>query len=268
MQKKSNIIVRAHAVSDVGQRKKNEDAYLIDEKTGLFLVADGMGGHKTGEVASWFVSSNLNKIIKMIKSAAFDETFDAFSNVMNWDSEDNLLRYAVLSMNCRIFEKNEGMGTTLVSLFIRDSRAFVTHVGDSRAYRISRGSITRLTADHSWVEERVREGKMTADEASLDRRRNIITRSIGFKCDVTADIDMLTLQPPERFLLCSDGLSGVVSESELHSISMKPDIKEACIEMVELAKDMGGRDNITAMLIDVMRRGEIEIETDPPSLIE
>jgi serine/threonine protein phosphatase PrpC len=278
MNTSQRIVLRAWAASDIGKRKGNEDAFLIDENLGLFLVADGMGGHAKGEVASWFTAESLQNIVTSAKAPSGHMTLDPIGDE-TW-TDDSLLEYAVVTINKKLFDLNEkqreaksgnsfmpmmrnrGMGTTLVSLLVRGNHVYVTNVGDSRAYRIAQGSIRQLTHDHSWVEEHVRSGEITPEEAKTHKKRNVITRSVGFKPEVEADIDVLTLYPPERFLLCSDGLSNVVNEKDLLELGQSDDLKKACEELVELAVASGGKDNVTAVLVDV------RAATDKPDIDE
>jgi len=250
---------KARAASDIGMRGSNEDAYLVDEDLGLFVVADGMGGHDKGEVASWFTSENLGKIVRSLKSTARDDTLDDVLIDLKSASQDELIQYAVLIINRRLYEENEKvaaksaveagsaeaefaalagnrkkMGTTLVSIFMRNGRAYISHIGDSRAYHIAGETVECLTRDHS-----------------NPTKRNVLTRSVGIKEGVVADITVLNLNPPERFLLCSDGLSNMVDNAMILSFAKKPDISSACFGLVNAAKERGGRDNITAILIDV-----------------
>lgn len=264
MNKEVRFRFRSAFASDVGGRVNNEDAFLIDEDLGLFIVADGIGGCDKGEVASWFASEHLAKIVKdALRPHASDDTMDEFLPSQG-DPED-LLQYAVLSANHRLYGLNEAgppadakrkMGTTLVSLFFSGNKVFITHVGDSRAYRLAEGSIQLLTHDHSWVEERVREGLLTPEEARTHKKKNIITRSVGFKPEVEVDIDALTVYPRDRFLLCSDGLSNMLKENDILFLGKKTDLQAACNEMVELAKNRGGKDNITAILVEVVVIGK------------
>jgi protein phosphatase len=195
------------------------------------------------------------------------------------DTGENFFEYAVMAINKRLYEQNEEeakkwetskqsndpierkiaerlkkkhrMGTTLVSFLIRDHRGYLAHVGDSRAYRIAENGITLLTHDHSWVDERLREGAISPEEAKGHKMRNVITRSVGFKEEVEADIDVITLYPPERFLLCSDGLSNMMKEEELLNFARIENLETACLEMVSAAKSAGGKDNITAVLVEI-----------------
>lgn len=265
MDQKEQFRFRSSFASDVGGRADNEDAYLVDENLGLFIVADGMGGCDKGEVASWFASEHLATIIKKIRKQHVDTTLDEFSPDL--ERPEELLRYSVLSANHRLYKSNEEllkrggeaaasdirrkMGTTLVSLLFQGNKVYITHVGDSRAYRVAEGSIQMITRDHSWVEERVREGVLTPAEARTHEKRNIITRSVGFKAEVEADIDVLTVYPGDRFLLCSDGLSNVLKDNDLLFYGNQPDLQASCNEMVGLAKKRGGKDNITVVLVEV-----------------
>ncbi len=280
MKGSKKVTFKAAAVSDVGGRKNNEDAFIVNEDAGLFIVADGMGGHDKGEVASWFTSENLERIIKEATPLAdnnltLDPILPGESRAPDYD---HLMEYAVLVINRKLFELNEKllekdyptlnagdaalmetlkkrrrMGTTLVSLLLRGGRAYITHVGDSRAYRIANNEISQLTHDHSWVEERVRDGTLTPEQAKTHEKRNVITRSVGFNPELQADIDALTLYPPERFLLCSDGLSGVVDEDELLKLGQMHDLRTACAQMVEAAIDRGATDNVTVVLVDISK---------------
>lgn len=264
-------------MTDVGQRKNNEDAFLINDTLGLFIVADGMGGHDQGEVASWYTSEGIERIISIAKGDSGHTTLDDGTPIAaELLSDDELIQYAVMVINRRLFEKNEEicklnpandgsaesifsslvakkrrMGTTLVSLLVKGNRAYIAHVGDSRAYRIGGGKLSLLTTDHSLVAEMVRNGTLSPEQAINHEKKNVITRSVGFKPDVKTDIDALTLYPPERFLLCSDGLSGVLTEEEIFTLSSKQGLREACSSLVELAKKKGGRDNITCVLVEV-----------------
>ena len=267
-------MLAARGATDIGCRAGNEDAWLIDEETGLFIVADGMGGHERGEIASRFTSDQLDSIMATMEMGSREITFDGGMLQAEAEQYDSMMAYAVLVTNRSIFLENDKkvaefmaasgggedaaplakkcrMGTTVVSLLIRRGRAWITHIGDSRAYRIAAGEIRQLTRDHSWVDEQVRIGALTPEQARVHKRRNVITRSVGFKPEVEADIDVLTIEPPERFLLCSDGLSNVIDEEMLLSLAQIPDLRQACEEMVSSAKDRGGKDNITAVLVEV-----------------
>lgn len=279
--KPAPLILQAYAISDVGRRKNNEDTYLINREIGLFLVADGMGGHSKGDVASRFTSGDLERILSVVDGNR-EDTLDEVSLSSPCLDHDDLILHAVHSINMKLYADNEKeaakyanaanppeegspaammarkcqMGTTLVSLFIRGNRGYLTHLGDSRAYRIGEGKIHRLTEDHSWVGERVHSGEISAEEAKTHKKRNLITRSVGIKQNVIAEMDVLTIHPPEKYLLCSDGLCGVVDNESLLKLCQTENLKEACEQMVALAKEKGSKDNITALLIDVATGNE------------
>ncbi|MFA4973423.1 MAG: protein phosphatase 2C domain-containing protein [bacterium] len=280
-----NIRIRARAASDIGQRANNEDAFLVDEAAGVFIVADGMGGHDKGEVASWFTSESLDKIVRRTAPAGGDATLEPISSDGMWDGVDpaRLMEFAVLIINKKLFDLNEKeiekafpgggagpddefqkrfkarhrMGTTLVSLLVRDGKIYIAHVGDSRAYRLADGRIELLTHDHTWVEDRIRSGELPPEAALTHEKRNVITRSVGFKEEVRADINVLSMKPPERFLLCSDGLSNVLGEADILDFGSMDDLQTACDRMVEAAKDRGGRDNITTLIVEVTESTEV-----------
>lgn len=272
---------KSTATSDIGRRLNNEDAYLINDTLGLFIVADGMGGHDKGEIASWFSSKQLESVIEHLFGSGEDDTLDGICIPSSSLTREEMLRYAVFLINKKLFDENENvlnagledlspherkfrqiscrkksMGTTLVSLYFHKNRVFVTNIGDSRAYRISASTIQQITHDHSWVEERLREGLLDAEEIEKQKKKNVTTRSLGFKKEVQADIDILTAVPGEKFLLCSDGLSNIVDENLIFNIISGSDIASACNQLVEKAKSRGGRDNITAALIEVINNPE------------
>lgn len=273
--------LQAYAVSDVGGRANNEDTYLVNQNIGLFIVADGMGGHAKGDIASQFTSESVERISSSTVEHR-EDTLDEVSFDSPYIERDDLIQHAIHAINLKLYEDNEKeaakyakaatspgdavyaamlakkcrMGTTLVSLFVHDDSAYLTHIGDSRAYRIEEGRIQRLTEDHSWVGERVRSGEISALEAKTHKKKNVVTRSVGPKKDVIAETDVLTIRPPERYLLCSDGLCGVVDDESLLELGQILDMQEACEKMVALAKERGGKDNITAVLVDVAKSDE------------
>jgi PPM family protein phosphatase len=232
--------VAVGAKTDVGRvRESNEDSYLVDDS--LFVVADGMGGHLAGDVAS---STAVDVIASASKSA-------------DGNDPDSLV-VLVRDANKAIFKKAQadaalrGMGTTCTLLLIEDSRGHLAHVGDSRAYLLRDGELSQLTEDHSLVGRMVKEGRLTAREAEHHPQRSIITRALGVDSDV--EVDMLTLQIKEkdRFLLCSDGLTSMVDDDRIHTIlEATSDPQKAADELVLVANDAGGEDNITVVIVDI-----------------
>lgn len=274
-----NFIFNAFAMSDIGRRKNNEDAYLVNMDTGLFIVADGMGGHEKGEVASWFTSANVEKLLSAAKYHR-EDTLDEVSFGGMLPDQEETMKCAVLDINLKLYNENEKqaakftdaaktdaekevaaflankqrMGTTLVSMLVVGNRVYITNIGDSRAYRIDTAGITRLTEDHSWIGERIHDGEILSSEAGAQKKKNLITRSVGIKRETKADIAMCTLHPPERYLLCSDGLCGAVDDESILALARTENLREACEKMVALAKERGGRDNITALIVDVAKQ--------------
>jgi len=237
-------VLRSGSATDVGRvRKVNQDLPL--EATNLYAVADGMGGHVGGEVAAQVaVDALLRVFTREPTKAGLRDAFDkANSAVWQEGQEHSELR---------------GMGTTLTALALvgdddgRDTLA-LANVGDSRAYLFSDGQIVQVTADHSLAEERMRHGEMTEEEAAVHPQRHILTRALGVSSEVEADMWDLQLRSGDRLVLCSDGLSNELTNDELAEVlSRVPDPGEAAQQLVEIANDHGGSDNITVVVVDVL----------------
>ncbi len=238
--------VELASMSHVGRvRSANEDSCETssrDDGTQLLVVADGMGGHRGGATAS---STAVATIL---------ETFETNSPGGN----DTMLREAIESANARIFEmaqsdvELEGMGTTVVALVLdAQHNAMVAHVGDSRAYRCRGGQLEALTTDHSVVAEMQRRGLISAEEASVHPRRNEILRSVGVSAEVEVEVTAVEVASGDRFVLCTDGLSGVVSDEEIATI-VRTQPPEAAVEaLISMANERGGPDNITVQILSV-----------------
>src|SRR5260370_12004380 len=227
------------AASDVGKvRDHNEDAYLVDDQLGLVAIADGMGGHQAGEVAS-------ATALEALRAAV---------------SSGGGIRDAGTSANDAVYDKSttderlRGMGTTLTAgTLAAGGTLLLGHVGDSRAYLLHDGALHRLTTDHSLVEELIRAGELTETEAEADPRRSMITRALGIEPDVEVDLYPIPLVSGDRILLCSDGLTGMVSEDELETVLRdEPNPTAAARRLVAAANEAGGIDNITVVVIDVV----------------
>lgn len=245
----------AFGQSDAGlKREKNEDSFLVNEDLGLFIVADGMGGHLGGEYASRLAVSTIEKSMKSLAedpdaTLAMDETIDSTDLVQR-------LRYSIRAASTRIYEEAlkdpnlNGMGTTTVLLQVHQETAYVAHVGDSRAYRFSQGRLERLTEDHSLVNEQLKAGFITEKDAKHHKLKNIITRSVGFQETVDIDIKEHPLRSGEIFLLCSDGLTNMVDDQQIEAVFKKWPVPEtACEQLIEKANSKGGDDNITLVVI-------------------
>lgn len=234
---------RVYCVSDKGaKRESNQDSYLINEALGLFVVADGMGGHSGGEVAS-----------AMSVKTAEDVALEPESSHR---SPREILQRVYEEASRHIFDKaaNEnpelsGMGTTMVSCLVRDGRVYVGNVGDSRCYLFAKPYFWQITEDHSLINEQIRAGVLTPEQAHHFVGRNVITRSVGYERLVSPDIIEREINPGELYLLCSDGLSGLVTDPKICEILMKTPVEKIPQVCVQQAIANGGDDNVTVMVV-------------------
>ena len=238
--------VQLASKSDVGRvRQANEDScgsFDRDDGTRLLVVADGMGGHRGGATASQTTIATIGEI--------FDEQASS--------RPPEMLSRAIEAANERVWEmaqanaELEGMGTTVVALHLdAKHRGTVAHVGDSRAYRYRKGRLEPLTTDHSLVADMQRRGLLSADEAAVHPRRNEILRSVGVLPDVEVEVDDVEVLGGDRFILCSDGLSGVVKDEEIAAIVQTRSPGEAVDALIDLANERGGPDNITVQVLSI-----------------
>jgi protein phosphatase len=245
---------RSAARTDVGmKREHNEDSFLVNEDLGLFVVCDGMGGHAGGETASRLAVQTIEKELISAKL----RTDDPFS-VQVPLAESPLagaLREAVEGACAAVFRSSRanpelaGMGTTCITLLVHGDHALLGHVGDSRAYLVRDGEVFQLSEDHSLVNEQVRAGLLTEEEARHSRLKNIITRSVGFEEDVLVDVLGVETRAGDRFLLCSDGLSNLVETDEIRDALAQDDLAQVPELLIQLANSRGGDDNITVVLV-------------------
>ena len=235
--------LRATALSDVGLRRRtNEDCYALAPDLGLYLVADGMGGHTAGQVASDLAAQAVVGALRTLVDAAASLT--------------EKLRYAVAAANREILATAQakpelaGMGTTLVAVLAGPDRIALAHVGDSRAYLVRGGRIRQLTDDHSLVAELVRRREITETAARGHPHRHVLTRALGVRRTVEADLAELTPAAGDTFVLCSDGLTGHVHDDEIaKAVEDNADLDVTCSSLVDIANDRGGEDNITVLLV-------------------
>lgn len=220
-------------------RPINEDRYLVPEEgDSIVLVADGMGGHKAGEVASETAAQTIRACAVKMHGREI-----SIKTALKWVRQANQIIYRMAN------EKPEcmGMGTTMTFLYFMDKHALLAHVGDSRCYRIRDGHIMQLTKDHSLVAELVRIGEITPEQARNHPYRNIITRALGTDDYVAVDAQDIPVEENDVYLLCSDGLSNYLEEDELlHAVQNQPS-DALCDHLVQIALDRGGRDNITVV---------------------
>ncbi len=240
--------LRAFGLTDVGRRREsNEDDFLLDPAHGLFAVADGMGGHAAGEVASRMAIDTLREVVRRE---------DARERHLGVEETADWLRDAVVEANRRIcdsiqtHEEQRGMGTTLVALIHAGGEAVVGHVGDSRLYRLRGDGLTRMTSDHSWVNEQVKLGLMNDDAAQRHPMRNIVTRALGSRPDVAVDLTSLDIELSDVFLLCSDGLNTMLSDAQIQAVlsAHRREPEAACRELIREANRHGGEDNVTVVV--------------------
>lgn len=253
--------IKAYALSDVGMRReRNEDSYLTNEDIGLFMVADGMGGHVGGEHASRAAVSTIDESVRgNLEGKDISELEDDAIFLTNFGDNEvrDQLRDAIQTASHKIFEeaKNDprlrGMGTTCVVLLVRNGRVYIANVGDSRAYLVRNGKISQLTMDHSLVGEQLRAGVISQDAAKEHRLKNIITRSVGFQDEVEIDVMAKIPHEGDTFLLCSDGLTNMLEDSEILGVIAQNPPKESCQILIDTANTRGGDDNITVVLVKV-----------------
>ncbi len=248
---------KAYGLSDLGRvRKLNEDSFLVSDDLKLYLVADGMGGHAAGDVAS---RKSIESIKVFIERTAKDNDITwPFEMNPELAPEANKLIAAVQVANKKIYEMSstnpelKGMGTTIAGLFIAEAKAYIVHVGDSRVYLMRNGKLKQITEDHSWVNEQVKENVITEDEAKQHRWKNVITRALGSEKEVKVDLQEDDIASGDVFLICSDGLSGMLERKTMEDIIKKhiDNLLEAAKEMIDYANKAGGVDNITVILIE------------------
>lgn len=244
-------------MTDVGvKRTNNEDNYLINEELGLYVVCDGMGGHVGGEFASAIAVNTVEEVLTTVelRPEELGVTTDDDGPV---EVTREKLRYAIRLAGKRIFQKAQeepeykGMGTTCLALLVDGGNAFIAHVGDSRGYVVREGRIEQLTEDHSLVNQHIKAGLITPEQAKTHKLKNIITRSLGYMEDVEIDIQVRAVRRGDRFVLCSDGLSNLVDTAEIGESVLDYGPQEASRRLIEMACDRGGDDNITVIVARV-----------------
>lgn len=243
--------LRAVVLSDVGcVRTNNEDSALFIRPSGkdvraskgfLSIVADGMGGHAAGEIAS-------KMAVDTVAKTYFDRD----------ESSEESLFFALTKANRNIWQsaaknvRQKGMGTTCTALAIIDTRLYLAHVGDSRAYLLKKGQLFQLSKDHTYVQSLVDQGVITPAEAEKHPERNVLTRAMGTHSKVEVDITSLphTFEDDDRLFLCSDGLYDYLSNEEIAQLMLIPSLSEAAAQLIDLARQRGGHDNITVLLVE------------------
>ncbi|ERI92859.1 putative serine/threonine phosphatase stp [Clostridiales bacterium oral taxon 876 str. F0540] len=231
-------------MSDIGNiRKLNEDSmgYHEDSIKKVYIVADGMGGHNAGEIAS---------------KIAVEKVIEYLNSLQSIEDAQEAIKSAIEFSNKQIYEFSQsnavlnGMGTTITACLLVENKMVVANVGDSRCYIISKDRLVQVTKDHSLVQQLVDNGSITAEEAAAHPNKNIITRSLGTAPVVDVDTYVLDLQHINKVLLCTDGLSNSLTEDEIYNIVIENTNQDACNKLIEISKQNGGRDNITVIIFE------------------
>lgn len=250
--------VDSKSLTHVGlKRPLNEDSFCSNVDEGLYVVADGMGGHAHGEVASRLAVETIEEFIKLTSGDTdvtwpygIDESLSLNGNRLKTSirfANQRLLEHARTSAGC------EGMATTVVAVLVQDSVAEIAHVGDSRLYLVRDAKIARLTSDHSWVNEQVQSGVIDSDQARHHPLRNVVTRALGGRPDLEVDVQSLEMMPGDRLLLCSDGLTTMLDDDEILGIVLGGDGGvDQTDQLIQAANESGGEDNTTAILLKVL----------------
>ncbi|HVN92200.1 MAG TPA: Stp1/IreP family PP2C-type Ser/Thr phosphatase [Terracidiphilus sp.] len=232
----------AAALTDRGRKRpSNEDAFGLSVEHGVFVVCDGMGGAAAGEVASTLAVSEVMRLLTQRPYA---------------EPAPDVAAEAISSANAEIFTRSQrnqnlnGMGTTLVALIVEEHCGWMVNVGDSRGYRLRNSRLEQITIDHSLVDEQIRLGQMSPQEALRSPLKNVITRALGTQAVVSPDIFELEIEPGDLFLLCSDGLVRELSDSIIESLlRLDASLEDICSRLIEAANQAGGHDNITCVLV-------------------
>jgi protein phosphatase len=244
------------AITDVGRKRKgNEDSVFVNPESNLFVVADGMGGHAAGEVASRLAVDAINDFI--VLTSGDDEITWPFGLDENMSYDGNRLKTAVRFANKKVLEATrerteyEGMATTVAAVLVDGDTANLAHVGDSRVYLLRGDVLTQLTSDHSWINEQIQSGVISADQARSHPLRNVVTRALGGKPDLQVDMQVHRMQEGDVLLLCSDGLTTMLPDEEIARVMTDHggDVGSAARALVDAANARGGEDNITVLLL-------------------
>jgi len=244
--------LKAAGLSHVGmKRNQNQDSFMLAPELGLFIVADGMGGHKGGQIASLMAVTTIIDFLR-----------DHVSKNGGIADARATLTQALEHANQAIQKKGQtevdlaGMGTTATALLFHGGKLFIAHVGDSRSYLVHPNRIWQITRDHSLVQEKLRAGLITREQMKSDQNKNVITRSVGFEPEVDVDLYEIDPHPGDVFVVCSDGLSGMISDSIIREVVEKRvfsqnSVEKAAKELIEKANLQGGDDNVTAVVIQL-----------------
>lgn len=254
-----SLKLRAAGLTDVGRKRKhNEDSLFLAPLNGLYVVADGMGGHASGEVASQMAVETMGRFFE--ETARDRERTWPYKMNKGLSYEENRIVIGVKLSNKLIFERaqndirQKGMGTTIVVTSVLDEIIYIAHVGDSRVYRMRDNRLDLLTEDHSLLNDYMKIKPLTPEEIENFPHKNVIVRALGMKNHVEVDLRKESLLPGDLFLLCSDGLSGMLKDEEMEKLlhQYRGNLDLACQKLVDGANNNGGTDNITVLLLEAI----------------
>lgn len=249
-------------LTDVGQRRDhNEDAIASDHSMGFVILADGMGGYKAGEVASEIAVLSITAELKEAMQSLRPGQVDA---MLGKQAEARLIYDAVRNANAAIYNVSQtqpqcaGMGTTLVVGLFTNNKLLVGHIGDSRMYRFRGEVLTQITEDHSLLQEQIKSGLITPEQAKYSANKNLVTRAVGIDPEVELELNEYDVEVDDIYLLCSDGLTDLVDDDLIQATlnMLSSDLPEAAKKLVELANENGGKDNISVILVRVNKSFE------------
>jgi protein phosphatase len=250
------LVIRSHGITDVGLlRTHNEDCFDTDDQNQVYIVADGMGGHNHGEVASRVAVDSIREFIaqSVDRDGTLPIGYDA-----NLLQHSNRLKRSIQVAHDQVLTAIRedgsllGMGTTIVGAMLSGDVLAIAHVGDSRGYRLRRGRLELLTQDHTWVNEQVVAGYLSEEQAKTHPLKNVVTRALGGDSEVMVDVTETEASHDDLFLLCSDGLTTMLSDQEIHErLVADGSLEEICRRMVHDANARGGFDNVTVVLLKV-----------------
>ena len=239
-------------------RAHNEDSIAADSSIGLMVLADGMGGYNAGEVASGMATTVIITEMQHIAESIEPHFVDAVSGR---SFAQQILREQIAKANTAIYQAAQnqtqyaGMGTTLVVAMFYDNRLSMAHIGDSRAYRLRDGQLIQITKDHSLLQEQIDSGMITPEQARFSHNKNLVTRALGIDPAVEPEINDFDTQPDDIYLLCSDGLNDMVTDEDIGMTvqTLRDNLRQAAQQLVQMANDAGGRDNISVVLVRVIQ---------------
>ena len=251
-----NVLEMVTATDPGMVRSHNEDSIGTDAEIGLAVLADGMGGYNAGEVASGIAVAMLTTEMKQALAGSDAHATDASGEALavKFVRENSAKANAAIYQTAKSQPQYSGMGTTLVVALFFDNRMTVGHIGDSRLYRMRKDEFEQVTRDHSLLQEQIESGMITKEQARYSQNKNLVTRAVGIDPEVETEIHTYNVEPGDIYLLCSDGLSDMVQDEDIHSTlsTLQSNLPLAAKQLVQLANDCGGRDNISVILVRIL----------------